>query len=213
MSYTILFGLSANPPTGDGGHAGIVRWAATKDRFEELDGPVDQVWVLPVYIHAFEEKRSMPSFEHRLRMAELNFDGLEGVEEGKVRVLPTERDVYQEQPGERVGTIDVVRALTATHPDRRFALLLGEDTYEDLSAGKWKESEALLSMVKVVVVPRVGVEAGVDRTDGPALTDVSSTAVRNSADLSFLKRVLRKAVMEYIRTHRLYAFGDRVGPR
>lgn len=212
--YTILFGLSANPPTGLGGHAGIVRWAATKTDFAELDGPVDEVWVLPVFRHAFSDKRDMPSFLHRLRMAELAFGDLPGVEDGRVRVRDDERRLHEGHAGpDRLGTIDLLRDLRVRYPERRFALLLGEDTYADLEAGRWKESDALRSMVPVVVVPRAGVDAGVDRSDAPALTDVSSSAVRRSTDESFLREALSPPVRDYIVRHRLYAFGDPTRPR
>ncbi len=204
--YTLLFGLSANPPTGLGGHAGIVRWAATKPSFDELDAPVAALWVMPVYRHAFSDKRDMPSFEHRLAMAELAFTDLPDVSPGRVEVRDDERAMCLARPDERLGTIDLIDHLEAVHPGRRFALLLGEDTYADLSAGRWKSSAELMARVPVVVVPRVGVDAGVDREDGPRLTAVSSSAVRRSTDEAFLAEALRPAVKDYIVRHALYAF-------
>jgi hypothetical protein len=53
----LIFGLSANPPTGAHGHAGIVRWAAQELRVDLPDDahllaqeavPIDEVWVMPV---------------------------------------------------------------------------------------------------------------------------------------------------------------------
>src|SRR5947209_3022982 len=147
----LLFGLSANPPTGFGGHAGIVRWAANESGY-------DEVWVLPVYQHAFADKREMPSFEHRFNMARLAFENIEGAK-GRVFVKDTEKSVAESMPpGVRVGTIDVVRHLMRAHPGVEFALLLGTDTYRDLVNGKWKQAEALLELVPVVVVARLGVE-------------------------------------------------------
>ncbi len=45
-----LFGLSADPPTGSGGHLGIVAHLASMEMF-------DQVRVLPVYSHMFAVSR------------------------------------------------------------------------------------------------------------------------------------------------------------
>ena len=47
-----LFGLSADPPTGEGGHVGI---AKALSQLRESDGSFtfDQVRVLPVYRHTF----------------------------------------------------------------------------------------------------------------------------------------------------------------
>ena len=50
-----------------------------------------QVWVLPVYRHAYASKRDLAAFEHRLRMCEL---GLRDAA-SNVRVLDTERALYE----------------------------------------------------------------------------------------------------------------------
>jgi nicotinate-nucleotide adenylyltransferase len=195
----LLFGTSANPPTGMGGHAGMVSWAAARD-------DVDEIWVLPVYRHAFEEKRDMPSFEHRLEMARLAFTPISP----KVKVMDVERDVAEELGADRVdrliGTIDVVRHLVREHPDVDFGLLLGADTYRDLIAGKWKESDALKKLVRIVPVSRKGID---ETLDGPELDEISSTDCRSTGDVEALARVLPAPVLEYIRAHRLYAFGEK----
>ena len=91
-----LYGLSANPPTGQGGHATIV--SHLRDRF-------DEVWVLPVYRHIFDSKaNNLAPYEHRKKMCELAFFGAAGGGEastgtgagaarGKVLVLDVEREV------------------------------------------------------------------------------------------------------------------------
>src|SRR5688572_22422184 len=155
----LLFGTSANPRTGMGGHAGIVAWEAKRE-------DVDEIWVLPVYRHAFEEKRDMPSFEHRMAMAKLAFEPLSP----KVKVLDVERELAD--PQRLIGTIDVVRHLMQRHPHVSFGLLMGADTYRDLMSGRWKESDALKQLVRIVPVSRKGVD---DSLGGPELEDVSST--------------------------------------
>ncbi len=209
----LIFGLSANPPTGLGGHAGIVRWAATRTQLEAFKGQgVDQVWILPVFRHAFSNKRDMPAFEHRLAMAKIAFEDEMPELEGRVRVLDVERTLGQAAASEgartgevRVGTIDVLRHLQAEHPEARMALLLGADTYRDLKDGKWKNAKALQAMAPVVALPRSGIE-GAARADGPALTAVSSTEVRASSDPLFLAQALQPGVLSYVRAHRLYGF-------
>ncbi len=216
----VLFGTSANPPTGAGGHAGLVSWAATRqhlpDDLPDVGGrPVDEVWVLPVFRHAFEEKRELAPFEHRLAMARLAFESLPGLE-GRVRVLDVERRLAEqaarvaaergEAPG-RLGTIDVLRALSAEHPEVSFVLLLGGDTYRDLQEGRWKESAALRAMAPVLIVPRIGQAEEVPASaDAPRLAEVSSSEVRRSTDVALLGRALQPEVLAYIRAHGLYAF-------
>jgi nicotinate (nicotinamide) nucleotide adenylyltransferase len=191
----LLFGTSANPPTGMGGHAGIVAWAAARD-------DVDEVWVLPVYRHAFEEKRDMPSFEDRMAMAKIAFEPLAR----NVKVVDAEKQVADRIGSDRlIGTIDVVRRLITEHPDVEFGLLLGADTHRDLMAGKWKESDALRRLVRVVSVPRKGVD---ESLPGPLFDDVSSTECRATDDPEELARRVQPDVLEYIRAHRLYAFRE-----
>lgn len=201
----VLFGTSANPPTGLGGHAGMVRWAALEARIPELGGArPDQVWVLPVYVHAYEEKRDLERFEHRLAMARLAFEHLPGVERGRVQVLELERELA-EATDARLGTIDVVRALEARYPETRFVLLLGADTYRDLAEDRWKESEALKARVHLLVVPRPEQVEGVTATPGaPRLAPVSSSAVRASEDPEVWDRALQAQVLAYAKAHGLY---------
>mmetsp|Transcript_7281 Transcript_7281/g.17758 ORF Transcript_7281/g.17758 Transcript_7281/m.17758 type:complete len:286 (+) Transcript_7281:177-1034(+) len=66
-----LFGTSANPPTGNGGHAGIVRALVRLRKF-------DEIWILPVYQHTFAAKRNqLLGFDHRVAMCELAVQELE----------------------------------------------------------------------------------------------------------------------------------------
>ncbi len=236
----VLFGTSANPPTGMVGHGGIVAWGA-KDLRVDLPNDqrpedareavaMDAVWVLPVYKHAFASKSNLLPFEDRLKMAELGFTKLPGLE-GKVEVKDTERVVVEAAiqkakaeaaqlgiseeeavKGVRVGTIDVVRHLMAEHPDTQFVLALGADTVADLRAGKWKEGDTLQQMVPIVALPRAGVDSVAGTEDNaPKLTDISSTKVRGSTDLDFLKSALEPDVLQYILDKKLYAFAPTEG--
>ena len=60
-----IYGLSANPPTSKGGHATLVR---------KLAEDFDEVWVLPVYSHAFAEKDGeLAAYEHRHRVRSIHW--------------------------------------------------------------------------------------------------------------------------------------------
>ena len=68
-----LFGTSANPPTGKGGHVGIVQALSSLQKF-------DDIRVLPVYQHPFSTKRrQLVSFEHRMAMCQLAFGNISNV--------------------------------------------------------------------------------------------------------------------------------------
>ena len=64
MAKVLLYGLSANPPTGEGGHQGIVAHFAKE---------FDELWVMPVYKHIYQTKRELAAFENRVRMCEIAF--------------------------------------------------------------------------------------------------------------------------------------------
>lgn len=59
----LLFGLSANPPTGARGHMGLLAHCRAL-RF-------DEVWLLPVFRHIFASKRRLAPFRDRLAMLRL----------------------------------------------------------------------------------------------------------------------------------------------
>ena|GEM_PF-4926173 len=222
-----LFGLSANPPTGKGGHAGIVDWCAGSmtvdspndaEPEEALEGlPVDEVWVLPVYRHAFSEKSTLLSFEHRVSMAKLCFEG-RVQNAAKVQVRELERKLFlreqetsktstSKNSKHRLGSIDLVRMLQADFPRYQFVFVMGGDTYQDFRLGKWKGGFSLQEMLPIVVCARhgVGLEEHplVERLN---LHDVSSTKVRGSSDVLYLSTCLEPSVLNYIRKHKLYAF-------
>lgn len=64
MTRILLFGLSANPPTGKGGHYGMM---------EYFSKSFDEIWILPVYRHTYSSKRNLASFQDRMEMCRLNF--------------------------------------------------------------------------------------------------------------------------------------------
>lgn len=138
-----IFGLSANPPTGLGGHAGIVRHLVREKIF-------DEIWILPVYRHSYAAKSSLEKFEHRVQMCIMNFEP-ESTAHTIVTVKSIERDVYldlvlqQESAAGsiRMGTIDVIKWVRRRVPlDCKLSLILGSDTYRDLSEGRWKQADA-----------------------------------------------------------------------
>lgn len=71
----LLFGTSADPPTGEGGHVGIAK--ALSALVPEW---CDEVRILPVYRHSFETKRDrLLPFCDRINMCELAFQGIPNV--------------------------------------------------------------------------------------------------------------------------------------
>ncbi|GBG27740.1 Hypothetical Protein FCC1311_039632 [Hondaea fermentalgiana] len=205
-----IFGSSVDPPTGTGGHLGLVSFLASK---------FDGVLVLPVYEHIFDSKRSrLAPFEHRVEMAKRCFAGVEG----KVEVSLVEKEVAQlVEAGQRVGTYDVLEHLRKIpeNKNRDFVLALGGDTFADIVAGKWKNGNEILASTEIAVISRPGVAAteydpskvkGVCFYEMPRASDVSSTAAREACavgDEETLAKHLHPDVVAYIKANKLYGYG------
>lgn len=118
-----------NPPTGEGGHKGIISVAT--DLF-------DEIWIEPVFVH--RQHKELVEFNHRLEMAKLNFPGI------KIRCDERKVATLFELPG----TIDLLDMLVRNHPGKDFGLILGQDTFENLD--QWKGGyEAVMKRCKAGV--------------------------------------------------------------
>lgn len=226
-----IMGMSANPPTGDAGHLGIVKYFVQTHLFSEI-------WVLPVYQHMFSEKKSLELYDHRMEMCRISMEP-ESSPHCVVRVLPIEKEAYEyynnadRKETMKVATVNVLDMLGQKYGESHvFHLVLGGDSYNDLIARKWKESDRLLSMVRIEVISRAGVEdkspEGLGDIDSPQetkrifhrsipwLTDISSSKVRSMRPFLFsvwplilyedLYNSLHPKVYHYIKRNRLYMF-------
>lgn len=171
----LLFGLSGDPPTGAGGHGGLVAAACRLRRPGPAPaGPLfDELWVLPVFRHPFAAKRGLhgAAYAERVALCEAGLPPFAAPSGVPLRVLNAERDAWLDaQPAPStsgdgsaaaeegkevvVGTAAVVAFLRRAHPSAHFTLLLGADSYRDLCDRRWRESEALLSGCSFLVAPR-----------------------------------------------------------
>lgn len=84
-----LFGLSADPPTGSGGHVGMLQ--ALMDTLP----PSTHIYILPVYRHTFSEKRQrMVDFDHRLNMCRRAFQPLIDKDPQRIVLSDAERQAF-----------------------------------------------------------------------------------------------------------------------
>jgi nicotinate (nicotinamide) nucleotide adenylyltransferase len=222
-----LFGTSANPPTGEGGHTGIV------GNLSRIEG-FDQVRVLPVYQHPFSTKRnSLVSYEHRMEMCRRSFRNIPRaiVSDAERRLFQRriKEDMTEEEIQElRVGTADLLEMLLEEEPDTDFTLCLGTDTFMDLTAWKWRRSQDVLRLIngRIVVLHRKGMTKDnelheriktVNEADGqgnivlleiPALQEISSSSVRSCTEDEILERLVTLEVLDYMRQQKLYSFAN-----
>lgn len=181
-----IFGGSFNPP-----HLGHVLAC----HYALLRWPLDKVLVVPSYRHAFGKQ--LEKYEHRMAMCRLAFQHLDSrievsnVEDGR------DGDSY---------TIDTVRLLKQDDPAAKFFLLVGGDI--PAAFARWKESDALLELAPMLVIPRLsrGTVHGGTELDA-ALPDVNSTQLREAVQRGERPAGLPRLVLDYIAEHGLYG-GD-----
>ncbi len=186
-----LFGGTFNPPHL--GHVHVVRELATR---------FDEVWIVVAADPNKTEKPYVPP-EHRLKMAELAFDGFTNV-----RVV----DVELKRAGVSY-TVDTVRKLRTDFPNDEFWWVIGSDLVRDFL--RWKQADELAKAVPFLVVSRPGFpldaaglghfdRVDVLRDDG---VDASSTQLRalfHSGKNSHAKVMVPKAVFDYLFKNKLY---------
>ncbi len=188
-----VYGGSFDPP-----HRAHVLAAAHVLR----SGEVDRVLVVPVFRHAFH--KLMEPFEHRVRMCERAFAGLDGVEVSTIEAALSAPNY----------TVQTLRALQQRYPGAELRFVVGTDAVQE--SHKWHQFDEVCRIAPLIVLGRVGVE----HPGGPApfLPDVSSTELRavlrgreGSAqdDPSPQLAAVPPSVLAYIDEHGLYrAEGD-----
>jgi nicotinate-nucleotide adenylyltransferase len=158
-------------------------------------GGFDQVLVVPVYEHAFQKRLSQ--FEHRVRLCELSFAGIQGVE-----VSTVERELATPSL-----TLRTLEHLAAVHPDWAMRLLVGSDVLSDTQ--KWHAFERIAELAPPYIVARPGYEH--PDQHAALLPDVSSTRIRDSLarrtepeSEAVLAAAIPRAALAYIDEHGLY---------
>lgn len=168
QSVHFFFGSSFNPPTK--AHVGILKWLATlkvttfqnENTNDETSTLPITVLAAPVYKHAFaatqRTKSNMPAFDDRKKMTEIALAQESDAYRTKIEVSNIEKIVANapasKDAHKTVGTFDVIRHLQKTHENTLIIPVLGEDTFQDIKAGKWKNSKALLTSVPILVIGR-----------------------------------------------------------
>jgi nicotinate-nucleotide adenylyltransferase len=116
-------------------------------------------------------------------------------------------DLELRRPGPSY-TVETVEALLSDRPADAFVLVVGADTWPEMSS--WREPERLFGLVEVAVVDRPGyapalpARRGITRVCGPSLP-ISATEIRERARRGLSVRFLvPDPVADYIEERRLY---------
>lgn len=153
-----LFGGSFDPPHIC--HAMAAMWALQTR-------PIDEVWWVPTYEHAFG--KNLLAYDSRIRMVE----AIVSVTPNRMRCSRIEEEL-----GGVSRTVDTVQALIEKHPSAKFSLLMGADLVDELPA--WKGADELLELVEIHVIGREGYKS--PPTHDLRLPNISSTAIREAIE-------------------------------
>src|SRR5512142_54447 len=178
-----LLGGSFNPPHV--AHLMVAQWVLVTQ-------PVDQVWLLPSFVHPFGKE--LAPFPDRVRMCELAVRWLRGA-----FVCAAEAEL---QGDPLVGkTARTLEHLAAKHPDHRFSLVVGADVLPD--TGKWYRWDRVRELAGLIVVGREGYAPVAGSPSFPA---ISSSAIRDRiARGGDVAGLVPRRVLEHVRARGLYA--------
>ena len=188
-----IYGGSFNPI-----HKGHTELAASIVQ----QGLVDELWLLVSPLNPLKqgETSDMAEYEHRLSMARLATEDIEGV-----KVSDFEKNLPLPSY-----TITTLGELHKAYPEHEFLLVIGADNWERFP--RWYHAQEIIDTYSILIYRRPGCEMdetllplSVQVVDTP-LYDISSTEIRESVKKGRmpLKWVDRK-VATYIRVHHLYS--------
>ena len=182
MIRTGIFGGSFNPIHN--GHISLAR------QLREKAG-LDEVWLMVSPQNPLKASSTLLDDKTRMEMARMAVEGEEGIK-------ACDYEMHLPKPSY---TWNTLQALRKDYPDREFVLMIGGDNWELFD--KWYHAEDIRKNFQIIVYPRRGSDGGID---GLKLIDISSTEIRERIrNGKGIKRLVPKAVAEYITKYKLYA--------
>lgn len=183
--HVALFGGSFNPPHLS--HIMATLWVLQTQ-------PIDEVWWIPTYQHAFDKK--LASFDDRLDMCQAALQDLR-----RTKISTIERRM-----GGESRTIDTVKLLMDENPGVEFSLVVGADILDEVH--RWKNWDGLMDLVGLIVVGRHGYDPRRPQAgEALELPDISSTTIRDAlqtCDYDRIRDWIPRQVLEIISSRKLY---------
>jgi nicotinate-nucleotide adenylyltransferase len=181
-AHVALFGGSFNPPHV--AHQMVALYVLETQ-------PVDQVWFVPTFRHAFH--KPLAPFDNRVRMCELATKVLGR----RGRVTEIERVI-----GGPSRTLNTVRRLCTMHPGNKFSIVIGSDLEAELPA--WYGIGKLQQLAEFIIIGRRA-SLGAAAHSAVTMPEVSSTEVRGLLRAGKSPEgLVPRAVLDYIYRHGLY---------
>ena len=152
-----VYGGSFNPPHV--AHAMVASWLLWTDQ-------VDEVWMVPVFRHAFEETQEKKLAPYQLRLAWCK----KLQDDVDIRIKVSDIESALPVPSYSINTLE---ALQKDYPDHNFRLVIGADVIPDLP--KWKNWNKIKTHFSPIIVGRGGYEGPKGAVEFPS---VSSSQIR-----------------------------------
>ena len=177
MKRTGIFGGSFNPI-----HNGHISLAL---QLKEQAG-LDEVWLMVSPQNPLKQAGDLLNDEQRLQMARLAVKHVEGI-------VVCDYEMHLPKPSYTWNTLE---ALKHDYPDRQFVLMIGGDNWEHFD--RWYRAEDIKANYEIVVYTRTPGDSG--------FIDISSTDIRRRIrEGRGIRRLVPKAVADYIKENRLYS--------
>lgn len=146
---------------------------------------LDEVWLMVSPQNPLKEPGDLLDDELRLEMARLAVENVEGI-------VVSDYEMHLPKPSY---TWNTLQALSKDYPDHEFVLMIGGDNWQLFD--RWYRAEDIKANYRIVVYTR---------TPGdPGFIDISSTDIRRRIrEGRGIRRLVPKAVADYIKEHKLY---------
>ncbi len=159
----------------------------------------DRVWLVLSPLNPLKQGTEILPDAQRMEMLEKAAHDIDGVE-------PCDIELSMPRPSY---TINTLRKLAATYPDKDFKLIIGSDNW--LIFDRWRDYDKILAEFGVLVYPRPGYEIPEDkmhermRQIHAPIVEMSSTMIRQGiADGRDMRAFVPKDAYEYIIRNNLY---------
>ena len=171
-----IFGGSFNPI-----HNGHISLAL---QLKEQAG-LDEVWLMVSPQNPLKQSSDLLDDDQRLQMARLAVKNVEGI-------VVSDYEMHLPKPSY---TWNTLQALSKDYPDCEFVLMIGGDNWQLFD--RWYRADDIKANYRIVVYTR---------TPGdPGFIDISSTDIRRRIrEGRGIRRLVPKAVADYIKEHKLY---------
>lgn len=156
--------------------------------------PIDEVWLVPTYKHYFG--KTLVDFTQRVQLCEKLVTPFAG----RAKVCTVEQELAATAgDSHKSRMLDTLEALSETHPQTQFRLVIGADILEETH--KWYRWDDVARLAPPLVFQRHGFVGGTL----PAPPDISSRAIRSQLACGEpVSDVLPKQVLHLVEKEGLY---------